>query len=629
MTPLQEDELFAELNALYQQEPKDFFLKAEEAKDSDNGRDASDIPDDDYIPLDKEPLPLAPPQPPTLSEISPSPSHKFSHANTLQSLQKQQAPASSSIKCTVRSGDIGDDFISLEAFEEDVIEVENEHESADADAGAEAVKTEEGMREEASEDADSSASVMIVNASNPSAANAKKPRREENTDAKGKAVTPPAASAAAPKRAFIQKKAPWLKKANGQVDGQRYGFLSAPSGRRLHFSERLHRELVDFAEFLSPTAAEAAARAQVVRRVDDVVRRLFGGDKKRVECFGSFETQLYLPTSDIDLVVVDVLGSGSGSESNTESTAFKANAHGNAFAKDPSLSTALGGVEVKVRPPLRKLARALIQAGIAVPSTMQVISRARVPIIKYTDRATGFAVDVSFDISSGLDGARFLKQQMLKQPALRPLILFLKHFLSQRGLNEVFRGGLGSFSVACLVLSFLQVHPLVQLGLVRPEENLGVILVELVELYGKHLNYERVGISVGIDSEAKGVQAMGSGGRTASPLETSIGYYDKIDFGFYSEAKPHLLSILDPQNPENDLARPSFAIVQVRLAFEHAFNVLQAAAMDIDLQAQMLNEDDRGSRSLYNRTDGSILAALVSIPDKTIQHRAHLASRFK
>lgn len=39
----------------------------------------------------------------------------------------------------------------------------------------------------------------------------------------------------------------------------------------------------------------------------------------------------------------------------------------------------------------------------------------------------------------------------------RSLVLLVKAFLNQRGMNEVFTGGLGSYSIICLVVSFLQV----------------------------------------------------------------------------------------------------------------------------------------------------------------------------
>lgn len=53
--------------------------------------------------------------------------------------------------------------------------------------------------------------------------------------------------------------------------------------------------------------------------------------------------------------------------------------------------------------------------------------------------------------------------------AARSMVLLVKAFLAQRGMNEVFTGGLGSYSIICLVISFLQVslHQLISNALRR------------------------------------------------------------------------------------------------------------------------------------------------------------------
>jgi len=42
-------------------------------------------------------------------------------------------------------------------------------------------------------------------------------------------------------------------------------------------------------------------------------------------------------------------------------------------------------------------------------------------------------------------------------PALPCLVLVLKQFLNQRDLNDVYTGGLGSYSLILLIVSFFQV----------------------------------------------------------------------------------------------------------------------------------------------------------------------------
>lgn len=475
--------------------------------------------------------------------------------------------ASATDKSCKISGNIGDDFISFDFSDAEV--ADKKADETESEAEAEGSDNNKGKRK------------------GTESINGERPANKKNS----KMMAPETALSAEAKKKLgklFHAKAPWFPshlRSGTRELAEHYGFMSLPATKRKHFSERLHQELSDLADYLSPTAAEAAARSLVVKKCDTVVRKLFPG--KKVESFGSFETGLYLPTSDIDLVVISADGTLESSED-------------------------------QIRPPLRKLARALIKAGIADSRSVQVISRARVPIIKFTDRLTGHPVDISFNIASGLDGARFLKEQLKIYPALRPLLLFLKLFLDLRGLNEVFRGGLGSFSTACLLISFFQLHPLIQLGYLKAEDNLGILLLEFLELYGKLLHYEKVGISVGIDRKSAEISDVDA--EYLSKIDVPFGYYDKMDRGFYNESRPGLLSIQDPQSPSNDLARPSFSVSSVRQAFEHAFNLLTAAAHEIDQQDGHGNTGASG----YNRTDGSVLAALIVIPEKFLRHREYI-----
>lgn len=76
------------------------------------------------------------------------------------------------------------------------------------------------------------------------------------------------------------------------------------------------------------------------------------------------------------------------------------------------------------------------------------------------------------------------------------LVTVVKHFLLMRGLNEPVNGGLGGFSVICLVVSMLQLMPQVQSRNMIPEHHLGEILLEFLDLYGRHFRYEVNAISL-------------------------------------------------------------------------------------------------------------------------------------
>ncbi|GMH24954.1 hypothetical protein Nepgr_026797 [Nepenthes gracilis] len=274
---------------------------------------------------------------------------------------------------------------------------------------------------------------------------------------------------------------------------------------------QLHKEILDFCDFLSPTPEEQAVRKAAIECVFDVIKYIW--PNCWVEVFGSFKTGLYLPSSDIDVVI---LGS--------------------------NIRTAQIG--------LQALSRALSQRGLA--KKIQVIGKARVPIIKFIEKKSGVAFDVSFDVENGPIAADYIKDAVLKIPPLRPLCLILKVFLQQRELNEVYSGGIGSYALLAMLIAMLrnlnECQPC-------PEHNLGILLVKFFELYAHKLNT----LDVGISCNGRGT------------------FFLKSDRGFQVKGRPYLISIEDPQAPENDIGKNSFNYFQIRSAFMLAFSTLTNA----------------------------------------------------
>lgn len=171
-----------------------------------------------------------------------------------------------------------------------------------------------------------------------------------------------------------------------------------------------------------------------------------------------------------------------------------------------------------------------------ITSHVTIIAKAKVPILKFVSNHGRLQVDISINQANGLISGKiiagFLNQMIpcakeKESKALRSLIMITKAFLSQRKLNEVYTGGLGSYSVVCLAVSFLQMHPKIRRGEIDPEKNLGVLVVEFFELYGNRFNYDNVGIS------------LREGGT----------YFNKRERGWNVDYKKNLLSIEDPADP--------------------------------------------------------------------------------
>ncbi|KAK7244308.1 hypothetical protein RIF29_39128 [Crotalaria pallida] len=280
---------------------------------------------------------------------------------------------------------------------------------------------------------------------------------------------------------------------------------------------QLHKEIVDFSEFLSPTLEEKAARDTAVESVFGVIKHIW--PHCQVEVFGSFRTGLYLPTSDIDVVI---LGAG---------------------LPNPQMG-------------LNALSRALSQKGIA--KKIQVIGKARVPIIKFVEKRSGVAFDISFDIDSGPKAAEYIQEAVAKWPPLRPLSLILKVFLQQRDLNEVYSGGISSYALLAMLMAMLRN---LRESQVYAEHNLGLLLVHFFDFYGRKLNTTDVGVSC-------------NGAGT---------FFSKRSKGFTSKGRPFLIGIEDPQAPDNDIGKNSFNYFQIRSAFAMAFSTLTNSRIILSL----------------------------------------------
>jgi DNA polymerase sigma len=69
-------------------------------------------------------------------------------------------------------------------------------------------------------------------------------------------------------------------------------------------NSKLDQEIRDFDKFIHPTVAEHQMRLFTINRLRKLVHTIFDIDSD-LKCFGSFETKLYLPSSDLDMVIIN------------------------------------------------------------------------------------------------------------------------------------------------------------------------------------------------------------------------------------------------------------------------------------------------------------------------------------
>lgn len=276
--------------------------------------------------------------------------------------------------------------------------------------------------------------------------------------------------------------------------------------------------------------AKARSRESLTNHLTSLLFRRFGKNAV-VEAFGSSVTNLSIGTGDLDLCL-----------------SFK--------NKTPQ----------KV---LRKLSGLLHEEGM---EDIQLIPKARIPIIKFKDPRSGLDVDISLDNRLAIYNSMMLKSYA-QEERLQRLIQMVKYWASRRGINNAFEGTLSSYAWTLLSIQHAQLvqPPLAPNRQVNAEskqvafkgmtyevgfnndayattndQSLASLLISFFDRFATRWDWESMVVSVrngqAISTKKKKWQHIGP-----LPLEVVTG----ADDGWME----HVMPIEDPFNHEHDLSR--------------------------------------------------------------------------
>ena len=306
-----------------------------------------------------------------------------------------------------------------------------------------------------------------------------------------------------PKKISAQSQVPWITQPTLQINDPLL---------------QLHEEIIDFFDFMQPTEREKKAREELLIRIKKVIKGIW--PESEVHIFGSYETGLWLPNSDLDIMVLT-------------------------FNSDPAEDL----IHTLSRSDLMHMA-----------SEMDLITSATVPILKFRDKSSSIYVDICFNTENGVQGVSIVKSYLEVYPEARYLVCVIKYFLKQRGLNETYSGGIGSFLSFCMVIASIQQHPS------RPKNPsnfnrflLSHYLVFFFKFFGEEFKYE---------TNALSIRDQGS-------------VFRKSSKNWLNNDRNSLLTLECPQNPGTDLARSSFAMETVKKSFYHCYRLLCATCSHI------------------------------------------------
>jgi non-canonical poly(A) RNA polymerase PAPD5/7 len=228
---------------------------------------------------------------------------------------------------------------------------------------------------------------------------------------------------------------PWCVEKDGAAMTGVERFVTNTHGvvRLLIDVQRLNLEIQKFYEYAKPNHLEAVVRRQVVEQVRaDVCKTL---PNYVLEVFGSEKTGLALATSDIDFRLMKKEQSEDSSLAKLPPT-------------PPERAHAMKALHRLYYHDLSKN-RAYMLA---------VLRYARYPLISLQDKWSG--LDLQVVLSNDTSMSRELMHRYMEQyPHLRQLYYVVKTMFDVRGLSDVFRGGIGSYSLFMMIVASMLHKP--------------------------------------------------------------------------------------------------------------------------------------------------------------------------
>ncbi len=198
---------------------------------------------------------------------------------------------------------------------------------------------------------------------------------------------------------------------------------------------------------------------------------------------------------------------------------------------------------------LKQLGKHLRRVGTQV----MILQYARVPIVKYVDQKTQLPVDVSFS-QNGILLNKLLEGILPRFQDLEPLLFLVKCFVSGLDkLNDPSKGGLGSYSIFCLVVSFLQHNN----ELEELQGDLSRLFRGFMKFWGSIFNSAALGVSL-----HAGGSFFAKNERVSADFRTA-------------------LVLEDPLDALNNVSRATHRWLDVRAAFADASTRLESGSVSL------------------------------------------------
>jgi non-canonical poly(A) RNA polymerase PAPD5/7 len=327
----------------------------------------------------------------------------------------------------------------------------------------------------------------------------------------------------------------------------------------------------------------AATRA-VTQDVRDTIKKWSPRDES--EAFGSQTTGLALATSDIDIRLYE-----STNKDRVKAPEYRSRKAMNAH--------------------LRRLREKLV--GGSHEYIMARMRHARYPLISLMHRKSG--LDIQIVASNNTSHSRKLIKQYLEEyPNLHAIYALIKSMLDIRGLTDVFRGGLGSYSLFMMIVAALKMNDTTSLG----QEAVWKQLVAVLNFYAGLDTYQRALTLQPPYSVAKhNFDSPFPATEESQLAEASVRRSTNLELEFVADSEqhleglhklalidplqPYLLCLQDPADPFNDLGKKGYGYKHIQATFKRLKSYIN--------QEAALSTKEGWKGSILDRTVGPCFEA--------------------
>lgn len=226
------------------------------------------------------------------------------------------------------------------------------------------------------------------------------------------------------------------------------------------FVKTFNKEINSIINQITPTPYQLKLRQNIFSKIKTAIERI---TRYKVELYGSTSTSLCLANSDIDITIL---------------TSYY----------DSELGTVVN-LNINEQQVISQIVSLLNREHMIQHNTLQVIRYCRVPLIKYQDRETGVAVDITVNQNNGITSLNFVNKILNEIPIIKNSVLFFKLFLRQYDYNDASTGGLSSFMIFHMVLMFYYHEKIKQIKNEEDEDNcsssnVGKFVLSFLIFYG-------------------------------------------------------------------------------------------------------------------------------------------------